>query len=113
MMEVNQVCAYAETMVKQLEALAYSKNAALGAKLVGGIEVCINIAQVNADSWNRRTQIALGLVMEDAPKASGLTLEMPASISAAAKNQVPQKQSSSLSTAPLIGEAGLPQIENK
>jgi hypothetical protein len=68
MYAVEQVIDLIEKLVVQLEGLKYTKNSMLAAKLVGGIEVGINISQVASDRWNTRVAIATQKVMENAPE---------------------------------------------
>ena len=68
MYQVEQVIDLIEKLVVQLEGLKYTKNSMLAAKLVGGIEVGINISQVASDRWNTRVAVATKMVMEHAPK---------------------------------------------
>jgi hypothetical protein len=68
MYQIEQVVDLVEKLVVQLEGLKYSKNAMLAAKLVGGIEIGINISQVASDRWNTRVAVATKMVMENAPK---------------------------------------------
>jgi hypothetical protein len=68
MYQIEQVVDLVEKLVVQLEGLKYTKNSMLAAKLVGGIEVGINISQVASDRWNTRVSNATLAVMAHAPK---------------------------------------------
>lgn len=105
MMAVEQVTHLIEQMVKQLEGLAYTKNAALATKLVGGIDVAVNIAQVSSDAWNKRAEVALSLVMTDKPEPKKMdTSNLPKSIANAPINPA------NITGHGAAQDAGLPQI---
>lgn len=77
MLVIEQVVCLVEQYVKQLEGLAYSKNASMATRLVGAIDTGIHISQLSGDQWNRRVQVALNNVMADKPESKDLTGDLP------------------------------------
>ncbi|NDQ57311.1 MAG: hypothetical protein GZ088_09595 [Acidipila sp.] len=73
----DEVIRLAETYVKQLEGLEYSKNRDLALKLTGCVDTCIHIGEVGGDNWNTRVQQALKKCMMDRVPLRPISVEIP------------------------------------
>jgi TRAP-type uncharacterized transport system substrate-binding protein len=92
-----------DSYVKQLEGLAFTKNASLAARLTGAIDAVIMVAGVSSDTWNRRVQSALADVMKERPSMVKMENTLPEEIVAGAKNPAP-------GTPAAVGTVKLPVI---
>jgi hypothetical protein len=88
-MEINQICKLVETYTKQLEGLAFSKNAAMATRLSGAIDTAIQIAGIGGEAWARRIQIAMNNIMAEQPKASALPDNLPPPLASAVSLPTP------------------------
>ena len=99
----EQVVDMTEKMVKQLEALAHTKQRDLALKLTGGIEALIHILEESADHWNKRVQQANLDCMKDkeVPVAFKLGVVPPVA-------SIPSVVAPATEGAPSTVDAGLP-----
>ncbi len=91
MLGIDAVERMINTYTKQLEELAYSKNAAMAARLSGALDAALQISGFSGSAWAGRIDRAMSMIMADKPAMQPLTNTLPDTIAAAVTLPAPQK----------------------